>query len=74
MTRTMDEKYMRAPLLKRDVQGTVLINYDIATVGKSTGYNMHLAKRKHLDETPVKRGMIDTTLRLKQDKEGIRMI
>ena len=31
-------------------------------------------KKKHLDETPVRRGMIDTTLRLKQDKEGIRMI
>ena len=35
---------------------------------------MNLAKRKHLDETPVRRGMTDTTLRLKQDKEGIRMI
>ena len=31
---------------------------------------MNLAKRKHLDETPVRRGMIDTTLRLKQDREG----
>ena len=36
--------------------------------------NMNLAKGKHLDETPVRRVMIDTTLRLKQDKEGIRMI
>ena len=35
---------------------------------------MNLAKRKHLDETPVRRGMIDTTLRLKQDRERIRMI
>ena len=25
--------------------------------------NIKFAKRKHLDETPVRRGMIDTTLR-----------
>ena len=32
--------------------------------------NMNLAKRKHLDETPVRRGMIDTTLQLnKIEKE-----
>ena len=74
MTRTIDEKYMQALRLKRDVQGTIMINYDNAPVGKWKGYNMDLAKRKHLDETPIRRGMIDTTLRLKQDKEGIRMI
>ena len=69
MEKSMNEKYMQALRLKRDVQGTIMINYDNAPVGKWKGYNMDLANWKHLDETPVKRGMIDTTLRLKQDKE-----
>ena len=45
----MNEKYMQALRLKRDVQGTIMTNYD---------------------KTPVRRGMIDITLRLKQDREG----
>ena len=67
---TMDKKYMQALRLKRDVQGTIMINYGNAPVGKWKGQNMNLAKLKHLDETLVKRGMIDTTLRLtKIEKE-----
>ena len=37
MTRTMDEKYMQALRLKRDVQGMIMINYDNAPVGKWEG-------------------------------------
>ena len=36
--------------------------------------NMIFEIWKHLDETPFRRGMIDTTLWLKQDREGIRLI
>ena len=52
----------------------IRINYDNTPDGKRKVNNMRLAKRKHLDETPVRLEMIDTTLRLKQDREGKRMI
>ena len=70
----MDKKYMQALRLKQDVQGTIMINYDNTPVGKRKVKNKKLAKRRHLDGTPAKRGMIATTLRLKQGREGIRMI
>ena len=75
MTRTMDEKYMQALRLKRDVQGTIMIKYDNAPVGKWKGgtiwtwQNESTWMRLRLEEewqTP--------TLRLKQHKEGMRMI
>ena len=48
MTRTMDEKYMQALRLKRDVQGTIMINYDNAPVGKMEGVEYGLGKMKAL--------------------------
>ena len=68
----MDKNYKQALRLERDVQGTIKINYDNTPVGME-GNNMNLAKWKHLDATPIRKGMIDTTLRLKQDREEKRM-
>ena len=59
--------------VERDAQGTIKINTTTLRL-EMEGNNMELAKWKHLDETPVRRGLIATTLRLKQDREGKRMI
>ena len=65
----MDE-VENTPLEKRNKEEQIRTTLRLEMVVQNMGF----AKWKHLDETPVRRGMIDTTLWLKQDREGIRMI
>ena len=44
----MGKKYMQALQLKRDVQGTIKINYDNTPVGKMKGKEYELGKMKAL--------------------------
>ena len=70
----MGKKYMQVLRSKREVQRN-----DKGQLCQHSGWtwkvrNINFAKQKHLDETPVKRGMIKMTLWLTQHREGKRMI